>query len=120
MHQLINILHERYPDKKFYLSGFSLGGNVILKLLGELGEDAAKLNIAGAAVTCVPFDPVASQGKLDTGFNRWAYSEVRIPFDFTILSLFNTSSFLSFSDIFSDAKTKSRSAQSSLSWLVRH
>jgi predicted alpha/beta-fold hydrolase len=58
-----------------YLSGFSLGANVCLKYLGELGEEAEKLNIMGGAVTCVPFDPVASQGKLDVGFNRAVYSE---------------------------------------------
>jgi len=28
------------PKKPIYLSGFSLGANVVVKLLGELGEDA--------------------------------------------------------------------------------
>lgn len=72
---LVNEMHERYPDKKLYLSGFSLGGNVILKYLGELGDKAIELNIVGAIVVSVPFDPVASQPKLDSGFSRAVYSE---------------------------------------------
>jgi uncharacterized protein len=72
---ITTILHQRYPSKFLYLSGFSLGGNVALKFLGELGPAAKKRGIVGAAVTCVPFDPVASQGKLDKGVNRILYSE---------------------------------------------
>ena len=72
---LVEILHERYPEKMFYLSGFSLGGNVILKYLGEIGDQARDLNIIGAVATSVPFDPLASQPKLDTGFSRALYSE---------------------------------------------
>ena len=72
--QLTKFIHKRYPDKKIFLSGFSLGGNVILKFLGELEAKAIDRNIFGAAVTCVPFDPVASQYKLDQGFNRAVYS----------------------------------------------
>ena len=69
------MLSKRFPQRRIYLSGFSLGGNVALKFLGELGDKAAERGIVGAAVTCVPFDPVASQGKLDQGINRVLYSE---------------------------------------------
>lgn len=69
------LLHERYPKRLIYLSGFSLGGNVCLKFLGEMGDKALERGIGGAATTCVPFDPIASQGKLDVGFNRMVYSE---------------------------------------------
>ena len=69
-------IRAEYPKKSIYLSGFSLGGNVICKFLGELGDNAVERNILGASVTCVPFDPVASQVKLDQGFNRAVYSEV--------------------------------------------
>lgn len=68
------LLHTRYPERPIYLSGFSLGGNVCLKFLGEIGDGAAERGIAGASVTCVPFDPIASQGKLDVGFNKMVYS----------------------------------------------
>ena len=44
-------------EKPVYVSGVSLGGNVVLKALGELGEDAAsKYHVRGAAVAGVPFD----------------------------------------------------------------
>lgn len=68
-------LKQKYPKKRIYLAGFSLGGNVALKYLGELGEKARGENIFGAAVACVPFDPVQSHYKLDApGFSRVVYS----------------------------------------------
>jgi len=69
-------IRERRPREEVYLSGFSLGGNVILKYLGELGDAAAATrNICGAAVTCVPFDCTATQKKVDGGlFNRLVYA----------------------------------------------
>lgn len=44
------------PEKPVYISGVSLGGNVVLKALGEVGEDALTHNVHGAAVAGVPFD----------------------------------------------------------------
>jgi hypothetical protein len=73
---LVSHLNHKYPNKELYLSGFSLGGNVILKFLGELGSDAHERNIRGAGVFCVPFDPVQCQKKIDSGFNRAVYSVV--------------------------------------------
>lgn len=68
-------LHAQHPDKRIYLSGFSLGGNVILKFLGEKGDRVSAENgIVGAAVTCVPFVPELGSPRLDTGFNRVVYS----------------------------------------------
>jgi len=67
-------MRKRYPHKRIYVSGFSLGGNVILKFLGELGDDAMKKNVYGGVACCVPFDPVASQDKLAVGFNKIVYA----------------------------------------------
>jgi len=50
-----------------YLAGFSLGGNVVLKLTGELGDEADGL-IAGVCALCTPIDLAACvrrMGKLD-------------------------------------------------------
>jgi predicted alpha/beta-fold hydrolase len=69
-------LHARHPEKCYYMCGFSLGGNVTLKYLGEQGENAFKKNIRGAAVTCVPFDPAGCQRKIDVGMSRAIYSQV--------------------------------------------
>jgi hypothetical protein len=60
-----------------YLSGFSLGANVVLKCLGELGVTAAQMewNIAGAAVLCAPLDQIRNAPQLAMpGINRDIYS----------------------------------------------
>ena len=71
---VLNRLHEAQPGRRVYLSGFSLGGNVVLKCLGELQEEAIKLGVSGAAVACVPFDAVRSSKKIDSGFNGAVYA----------------------------------------------
>jgi predicted alpha/beta-fold hydrolase len=53
-----------------------MGGNVVLKFLGELGTKAVEKNIRGAAACCVPFDPIKSQEKLDSGIGRLTYAKV--------------------------------------------
>lgn len=74
--QVCQEVRRRHPSKKIYLSGFSLGGNVVLKACGELQESAwSEWGIHGAVCCSVPFDPVASQGKIEKGFNRAVYSE---------------------------------------------
>ena len=73
---LVERLHEEDSARRIFLSGFSLGGNVILKYLGEQGEKALQLGVSGAVVTCVPFDPASCQVKLDLNtFNRGIYIE---------------------------------------------
>jgi predicted alpha/beta-fold hydrolase len=72
--QVCRAIYERRPDLSIYVSGFSLGGNVALKYLGELGEEALRINVHGGVATCVPFDPAGCQGKIDKGFNRAVYS----------------------------------------------
>lgn len=55
----LNLWKERNVESPspLFLSGFSLGGNVVLKALGELGAMARdEFHIEGAAVLCVPLD----------------------------------------------------------------
>jgi predicted alpha/beta-fold hydrolase len=70
----VDAVRKRFPHKKIYVSGFSLGGNICLKFLGELGDLALDRGVYGAVACCVPFDPVASQDKLAKGFNKAVYS----------------------------------------------
>jgi hypothetical protein len=73
--QLTAFLHKKYPNRPLYLSGFSLGGNVSLKFLGELGDKAEKdRNLRGACTMSVPFDLVESGAKIDKGFNKIVYA----------------------------------------------
>ncbi|CEM18440.1 unnamed protein product [Vitrella brassicaformis CCMP3155] len=76
----LQFLVERFrhitPSRPLFLAGFSLGGNVITKWLGSMGEEAyAVKGVRGAAVACVPFDPLAAQPKIDSpGFSRLVYT----------------------------------------------
>ncbi len=56
-----------------YAAGVSLGGNALLKWLGERGSEAAAVVDAGAAI-CPPLDLTVSGHALGRGFNR-VYSE---------------------------------------------
>ena len=68
---------ELFEKRPIYLSGFSLGANVVTNCLGELGEAAFSLyNIHGAAVCGAPLDCERNVKCLDSpGFNRLVYSQ---------------------------------------------
>jgi len=53
----------------FVFAGVSLGGNVLLKWLGELGPSAPD-RIVGAAAVSVPFDLARASRHIDRGFSR--------------------------------------------------
>jgi predicted alpha/beta-fold hydrolase len=67
-------LLEREPALRIGAIGVSLGGNVLLKWLGERELDAPK-QVAGAAVISVPFDLAASARALDRGLSRAVYTK---------------------------------------------
>jgi predicted alpha/beta-fold hydrolase len=72
---VVRRLAERYPDTPLYLCGFSLGGNVLAKWLGEQGE-AVPANVKGASVISPPFDPLVSAPdfhKILGGFYAWNF-----------------------------------------------
>lgn len=60
-------LRERFPRRPFVLVGFSLGGNVMLKYLGEHGG-AEPTGVVGAAAISVPYDLAAGARRLETSF----------------------------------------------------
>lgn len=60
-------LKEEHPDKEIYAAGFSLGGNALIKYLGETGEDSL---IEKAVAVSPPFDLKKGSLKLHRGFNR--------------------------------------------------
>lgn len=59
--------------RPIYAVGFSLGGNALLKWLGEHAQQARKL-VAKAAAICAPIDLEASAIALDKGINRFIYT----------------------------------------------
>ena len=52
---VVQRLAERFPDRPRGVVGFSLGGNALLKFLGEQGE-AVRAHLAAAAAVSVPYD----------------------------------------------------------------
>jgi hypothetical protein len=62
-----------YPNNQRYAVGVSLGGNALLKWLGERGEDANQY-VNRAAGISAPLDLTATGNTLDSGFNRMVYT----------------------------------------------
>tara|TARA_R110002096_G_scaffold152214_4_gene315209 strand:- start:1197 stop:2186 length:990 start_codon:yes stop_codon:yes gene_type:complete len=60
-------LRRRFPRRQFFAAGFSLGGNVLLKHLGERGPAC---DIAAAAAISVPFELAAGAERLNQGVSR--------------------------------------------------
>jgi len=58
LRSVLSFLADRYPGRRRAAIGVSLGGNVLLKYLGESGQDAAA-TIAAAVTISVPFDLAA-------------------------------------------------------------
>lgn len=57
-------LRERFPARQLFLVGFSLGGNVMLKYLGESGEEE-QAGVRGAVAISVPYDLAAGARQLE-------------------------------------------------------
>lgn len=66
---VVRRLIDRHPAAPLFLIGFSLGGNVLLKWLGEQGERAPDAVRKGVAIS-VPFDLSAAARLIDRGFSR--------------------------------------------------
>lgn len=66
----VKSLHARTP---VYAVGVSLGGNALLKWLGERGETALAL-VERAAAVSAPLDLTVAGHTLDRGFNRRVYT----------------------------------------------
>ncbi len=64
---VVNLAKKRFPDIPLMLYGYSLGGNILLKWLGEKGNRAG---IIAAAAVSTPFDLASSTSMLEKGFSR--------------------------------------------------
>jgi len=67
IHFLYQTLRQREPHTPFAAVGFSLGGNVLLKWLGEQGN---KLSLFAAIAVSVPLVLSTCATKLDNGFSK--------------------------------------------------
>ena len=62
-------IRETVPRSSILLAGVSLGGNVLLKFLGETGDDVPS-GVKAAVAISVPFDLSRSARYIDRGFSR--------------------------------------------------
>lgn len=69
---VLDVLRARFTEP-VGLIGYSLGGNVLLKFLGETGE-AARGQVAAAVAVSVPFDLTAGAARLERGLLGRIYS----------------------------------------------
>ncbi|MEQ1530345.1 MAG: hydrolase [Methylococcales bacterium] len=67
IHFLYQILRQREPLTPIAAAGFSLGGNVLLKWLGEQGN---RIDLFAAVAVSVPFMLSLCATRLDNGFSR--------------------------------------------------
>jgi predicted alpha/beta-fold hydrolase len=70
---IVRRLVEREPDVRIGIVGISLGANVLLKWLGELGDRAPAAVVAAVGIS-VPFDLAACARVLDRGFGKHVYT----------------------------------------------
>ncbi len=70
---VLRTLGERWPGRPLGALGFSLGGNVLLKYLGEMGR-LGNHPLAVAATVSVPFDLMAGTRALEAGTMGRVYS----------------------------------------------
>lgn len=66
-------LRNRFPDTPLHAAGVSLGGNALLKWLGESGHAAGRF-VSSATAVSAPLDMNAAGKALDRGFNRRVYT----------------------------------------------
>lgn len=66
---VVRRLVREHPGQPLTLAGFSLGGNVLLKWLGEHGDDLAP-EVRAAAAVSVPFDLERGSRFIERGFSR--------------------------------------------------
>jgi predicted alpha/beta-fold hydrolase len=65
---IVRRLRNLVPKAPLFAVGVSLGGNVLLKWLGEQGEAAANV-VSAASAVCAPVDLTAAGDALGRGFN---------------------------------------------------
>ncbi len=67
--QVVQRVAADYATSPLFLAGYSLGGNVLLKWLGEMGSNLPP-NLRAAAAVSVPFDLEAGAQYINQGFSR--------------------------------------------------
>jgi len=70
---ILQALTQEYAPENLCLVGYSIGGNIVLKWLGEQGSRAS-LRVGKAVAVSVPYNLSQSVDMMDRGFNREVYT----------------------------------------------
>ena len=70
---VVRLLVDREPELRLTTAGVSLGGNVLLKWLGERHK-GVPAQLVGAVGISVPYDLALCARALDSGFRKWVYT----------------------------------------------
>jgi uncharacterized protein len=70
---VVALLRERFPGAPIGVVGFSLGGNVLLKFLGERGREGPE-EVRGAVAISVPYELAAGAERLERGLMSRVYT----------------------------------------------
>ena len=105
---IVRLLHERHPGAPLAAVGYSMGGNILLKWLGEQGEAAT---LATAVAVSVPFDLAACARAVNQGLSRVYQAHLlkgmramaetkfaRVPAPFELTDLAELKDFFAFDD----------------------
>ncbi|MCG8313313.1 MAG: hydrolase, partial [Pseudomonadales bacterium] len=68
--EVFNLIRTRHPNTHFAAVGYSLGGNVLLKWLGETGGTAEMPQLSAAVAVSVPYDLGKTSTSMDQGFSK--------------------------------------------------
>lgn len=70
---ILRCIKKENPQSEIYAIGVSLGGNMLLKWLGEEGRNAVSI-VRRAVAVSVPVDLPAAAAQLDRGFRKLVYT----------------------------------------------
>lgn len=70
---VLDLLREKFPGRTFGALGFSLGGNVLLRYLGEKGDSPPPCFLGAAAIS-VPYDLTEGSRMLEVGWMGRIYT----------------------------------------------
>lgn len=75
-------LQEKYPNSALYAVGYSIGGNMLLKLLGEEGNE---VSLSSAVSVSAPMDLDITAKAINRGFSKLYQSHLLKPLKLTLL-----------------------------------
>ncbi len=83
----IDYLSKKYADSTLHAVGYSIGGNMLLKLLGE---DKAETPLSSAVSVSAPMDLAITAKEINKGFSKLYQSHLLKPLKKTLLEKFNS------------------------------